>query len=91
MTVLGIQNSKTKSGTKVTTLHVSEDFESYYTDKDKGRECAGKRVESIYVGEYDCTDIKIGSEIEVFYGKAVSTPRGTFSPIRKIEVVAKKA
>ena len=91
MKVLGFHFSTNKDGEKVTTLHVGEEFDSYFTDKDAGRGCAGMKVETIYVGTYDCSTLKLGSEIEVYYGKAMTTRNGTFSPIKKIEVVTKNA
>ena len=90
MKILGIHFSMNSDGKKVTTLHVGEEFGDYFKDKDSGRGCAGLRVETIYVGTYDCSALKVGSEIEVYYDKAMTTKNGTYSPIKKIEVVTKK-
>ncbi len=91
MKVLGMHYSTNSEGMKVTTLHVGEEFGNYFKDKSSGRGCAGMKVETIYVGTYDCTTIKVGSEIEVYYDKAMTTKTGTYSPIKKIEVVTKNA
>lgn len=50
----------------------------------------GQRVESIYVGHYDCSGLKVGQEIDVLYDKAVSTKNGVYQPIKRIEVAGSK-
>lgn len=82
MTVVGIQ----KNG-NVSTLHITEEFPSYFVNPESGRTCSGKSVKSVYVGEYDISGIKLGSEIEIFYGEAIHTKNGVYSPIKKIEVL----
>ena len=46
-----------------------------------------KKVESIYVGSIDCSALRVGQEIEVLYEKAITTAKGTFQPIKRIEVI----
>lgn len=87
MTVIGMHRSANSKGERVTTLHVSEEFEPYYTDRATGRSCEGKKVSTIYVGTYDCSSIEIGSEIEVYYNKAIVSSKGTFQTIKHIEVM----
>jgi hypothetical protein len=82
MTVVGIY----KNG-KNSTLHLMSDFDSYYSNPDAGRVCIGKAVKSIYVGDFDIGNLKVGAEIEIFYGEPVSTKNGAYAPVRKIEVV----
>lgn len=88
MTVLGI-NHTVNNGVTNTTLHVAEDFDSYYTNPEAGRSCEGKKVSSIYVGAYDCSKIKVGMEIDIFYDKAITTAKGTFQPIKRIDIISK--
>ena len=38
------------------------------------------------MGKYDCSKLKVGDEIEVYFEKAVTTKTGTFQPVKKIEV-----
>ncbi len=88
-TVLGIQYSTNSNGVTNTTLHVTDDFNGYYNNPAAGRHCIGKKVETIYAGAYDCTNIKVGSEIEILYDKAVTTSKGVFQPIKRIDVLSK--
>ena len=69
------------------TLYVSQDPESFYNDPDKKRSFIGRLVKAIYVGTFDVSNIKVGSEITVFFGAPISTKNGTFAPILKIEVI----
>lgn len=87
MTVVGKHFSRNSAGEITTTLHVSEKFDDYYKNSEAGRGCEGQKVETIYVGNYDCSGIKVGSLIEVFYDKAISTSKGTFQGIKKIDVL----
>ena len=87
MTLVGKSTSISSSGKRVTTLYVTEPFEDYYRNPEAGRTCVGERVESIYVGDYDCTDLDVGVEIEVLYGKTIHGKKGDFQPIARIEVV----
>lgn len=87
MYLQGINYSKNQQGKRVSTIHVIQDFDDYFVDETAGRGCLGKKVESIYVGDYDCTGLKIGSKIDVFYNKAVTTSRGTFQTVKSIIVL----
>lgn len=87
MVVLGKNYTTGSDGRKTTTLHVMTDFDSYYSNVEAGRGCVGKKVETIYAGDYDCSGIKPNMQIEVYYDKAISTSKGTFQPIKRIEVI----
>lgn len=89
MKIIGINSTKTEDGRINTTLHVADVFQDYYNNSEKGRTCVGQRVDSIYVGPYDCTGLKVGMEVEIYYDKAVSTKNGVYQPIKRIEVVSK--
>lgn len=91
MKVIGKNWTVRKEGGTATTLHVAEDFDAYYSDSGAGRFCKGQRVSSIYVGDYDCTKIEIGTEIEIFYGKAAKTKDGAiYQPVKRIQVIGKE-
>ncbi len=86
-TIVGI--SVYENGDKTsTTLHVLSDFDSYHNNPESGRSCEGQKAESIYVGSYDCSDLEIGQTIEIFYGKAITTAKGTYQPIAMIRVLS---
>ena len=85
--IIGMCYSTNSNGSKMTTIHVSEDFNSYYTNAEAGRSCVGKKVDSIYAGDYDCSALKVGMDIEILYDKAITTAKGTFQPIKRIEIV----
>lgn len=87
MKVIGINYSTNASGTRVTTLHIAEDFNPYYSNQDAGRCCEGKKVDAIYLGDYDCSAIKVGMDVDILYDKAIKTAKGTFQPIKRIEIL----
>jgi hypothetical protein len=87
MTIIGKNFSKNSNGETVTTLHVSDEFNQYYNNSDAGRGCEGKRVESIYIGTYDATSLKVGQSIDIFYDKAITTSKGTFQTIKSIQIL----
>ncbi|MEL7606059.1 MAG: hypothetical protein AAGU39_08395 [Sedimentibacter saalensis] len=89
MKLLGKNYSTNTNGQQSTTLHVAEEFNSYYTNVETGRGCVGMKVDSIYVGDYDCSALKVGMDIEVLYDKAITTTKGTFQPIKRIDVINK--
>ena len=85
MKVVGM-NYSVKANGKVTTLYVEQDFEPFYKDEDGTKGFVGKRAESIYAGYYDCSQFKVGDEIEIYYDKAMTLKSGkTFQTIKKIE------
>ena len=85
MKVVGM-NYSVKANGKVTTLYVEQDFEPFYKDEDGTKGFVGKRAESIYAGYYDCSQLKVGDEIEIYYDKAMTLKSGkTFQTIKKIE------
>lgn len=89
MTIMGMNFNVNANGEPTTTLHLSDEFNSYYNNAEAGRSCVGKKVETIYVGTYDCTNLKVGMEVEVLYDKAVSTAKGIYQPIKRIVVLSK--
>lgn len=87
MIIEGI-NFTTKNGVRNTTLHVTDEFNSYYSEASAGRGCVGKKVESIYVGNYDCSNLKVGMKIDILYDKAIRTVKGnTYQPVKRIEIL----
>lgn len=85
MKLVGMSFSVKADG-KATTLYVEQDFEPYYKEADGTKGFVGIKVESIYAGYYDCSKLKVGDEIEVYYGKAMTTKSGKpFQTIKKIE------
>lgn len=90
MTILGINCNINSNGELVSTLHTSDDFPEYFNNADAGRHCIGKKVESIYVGTYDCSALKVGMEIDIYYDKAISTAKGgIYQPIKDIVPISK--
>ena len=89
MTLLGMNSGKNAEGVVTTTLQVADAFAPYYNNPEAGRTCVGQKVESIYVGEYDCSSLKVGMSIEIIYEKAIQTRNGIFQPIKRVDVVAK--
>ncbi|MBP1561762.1 MAG: hypothetical protein J6C96_11075 [Oscillospiraceae bacterium] len=92
MRVAGIQYTPIKSSDNSKnefnyTLHVMDKFPEYLTNSDSGRGCSGMMVSTVYAGNYDCKDIKPGMEIEIYFDKAVSTSKGVFQTVKKIEIV----
>lgn len=89
MTILGLNQSRNTNGDWITTLQVADDFNSYYNNAEAGRKCVGQKVDSIYVGTYDVSALKVGMNIEILYDKAISTKNGVFQPIKRIDVISK--
>jgi len=88
--IIGINQAESEHGTVSTTLQLASEFDAYYDNPDAGRTCEGLKAESVYVGSYDCSKLKVGQEIEIFYDKAITTAKGTFQPVKKIEIVSKQ-
>ena len=82
MKVEGILTNKGKK-----TLYISDAFDSYYNYPENGRVTTGRMTKSLYVGEVDISGIKVGSEIDIYYGEPVTTKTGTYAPIKKIEII----
>lgn len=82
--------STNQNGIRTTTLHTADSFNSYYTNADAGRGCVGQKVETVYVGDYDCSALKIGMEVDISYDKAIKTASGIFQPIKQIKVLSAK-
>lgn len=87
MKLVGLNFTTNSKGIKNTTLQVTDEYNEYYTNTEAGRGCMGVKVDSIYVGDMDCSDLKIGMEIEVLYEKAIMTTKGTYQPIKRIDVL----
>lgn len=90
MTILGINYTTNNNGGKNTTVQVADEFNAYYNNLEAGRGCVGQKVEPIYVGDYDCTGLKVGMQVEIIYDKAISTKNGIYQPIKRIEVLSKQ-
>lgn len=85
MEIIGITQNKNSEGKTLTTLHVAEEFEAYYSAEN--RTCMGKKVSTVYVGDFDCSQLEIGMEIELLFGRAIPTKSGVFQPVKKIVIV----
>lgn len=89
MTILGIYYTTNTNGVRATTLYVSDDFNDYYKNAEAGRGCVGKKVDTVYVGSYDCSNLKVGMEIDIYYDKAVTSAKGTYQIVKKIDIINK--
>jgi len=89
MKIVGIHTVQKPNSPITTTLHLQGEFKAYYSDKEAGRNCVGNMVEVVYVGTYDCSNLKIGMEIEILYGKAIPTSKGCIQHVEKIIVLSK--
>lgn len=82
MRIEGIYKNNGKS-----TLYVSQEPDLYYSNASEGRVFQGRMTKAIYLGEYDVTGLKVGGEIDIFYGEPMTTKSGTYAPIKKIEIL----
>lgn len=87
MRIIGISSAEKEDSRIFSTLYVEMDFEDYYDNPEAGRTCSGRKTDSIYVGDYDCSGLEPGMVIDILYGKAISTAKGTYQPIRRIDVI----
>lgn len=87
MKLCGISWSTNALGNRSYTLHVEYEFDSYYDNSEAGRGCRGVAVETIYAGDIDCSALSVGMQIEVLYGKAITTKNGAFQPVKRIDIV----
>ena len=85
--IVGIARTAAENGRVSTNLHVKSSFDDFHNNPEAGRTCEGEKVESIYVGNYDCSELNVGDEIEILYGKAITTAKGTFQPVKRIDVL----
>lgn len=69
------------------TLHVSMEFDGYYNDPTGQRKAQGRMTKQIYIGEYDISNLKVGTEVEIYYGEPISSKNGVYAPIKKIEIL----
>ena len=86
MVILGLSHTTNNIGATITTIYVSDEFDSYYSNAEAGRGCIGQKTDSIYVGDFDCSTLKPGMDIDIFYDKAISTKNGFYQPVKKIVV-----
>ena len=86
MQLVGMNYTIGNDGNKKTTLHTVSEFDTFYSGADN-RGCTGHMVESIYVGEYDCTHLKVGMVIDICYEKAISTRNGSYQRVKKIDII----
>lgn len=89
MTLVGMNYTTNENGQRYTTLQVIDDYNSYFNNPSAGRGCVGKKVDSVYVGSYDCSALKVGMEIDILYDKAIKTAKGTFQPIKRVDIIGK--
>ena len=82
MRIEGIFNNSGKI-----TLHVSLEFNSYYNDQNGQRKAQGRMTKQIYIGEYDISNLKVGSEVEIYYGESISSKNGVYAPVKKIDII----
>lgn len=87
MQIVGMNYVTNSLGKKNTTLQVIDEYNPYYNNAEAGRGCVGMKAESIYVGDFDCSELKIGMDIEILYDRAITTSKGTFQPIKRIDVI----
>ena len=87
MTVVGIAYALNKNNERVATLHVTDSFDEYDKNTELGRSCLGQKVDTVYVGTFDISNIKVGTAIDVAYDKAIQTKNGVFQPIKRIDVI----
>lgn len=67
------------------TLYLSDEFQKYY--QGEGKKTLGRMVKSLYVGDFPVDKLKVGDEIEMYFGEPVTTKNGAYAPVKKIEVV----
>lgn len=85
--VIGIAKTINEKGVTNTTLDTCEEYPPYFSNAEAGRTCDGVMVERIYVGAYDCSKIKVGMFIDISYDKAITTSKGTYQPIKRIDIM----
>lgn len=88
MKIIGIAQTM-RDGRTLTTIHGLEPFETFFNSPPE-RISSGQKAVSVYVGGLDCSGLEVGMEIEILYDKAITTARGTFQPVKRIEVISKK-
>ena len=87
MHLIGKSWYRSKTGEINWTLHGTDDFPPYYSN-DSSHGCEGNTCISEFVGSYDCSNLPLGAEIEIYYGKAITTSKGTsFQPVKRIAVL----
>lgn len=90
MRIAGINYTTNANGEKLFTIHGTFPFDLYHKNVEAGRNCTGEQVEHVYAGNYDCTGLRVGMDIDILYDKAIHLPNGkTFQPIKRIDVLNK--
>lgn len=87
MEIIGISRCKNSRGQVTTTLHLADQFPAYFEDPSTGRSCFGRQVQTVFLNTYDASELEVGMEIDVYYDKAVTTAKGTFQTIKKIDII----
>lgn len=81
MRLEGIYINNTKS-----TLYLSGEFEKFH--QGEGKKTLGRIVKNVYVGDFPVDKLKIGDELEIYFGEPVTTKNGAaYAQVKKIEVV----
>lgn len=85
--IIGIL-SNTKNGTTTSTLQIAEEPSDYH-NRD-GRKAIGKVVSTVYVGDYDCSALRIGQEVDIFFSQAFKSNTGNvFQQVKLIQPITK--
>lgn len=85
--IVGIVQGKSKTGLPVYTLHTVSPFDDYFNSPENGRKCDGMKAESNYVGPYDCSNLKVGQEIEIYFDQAIVANGKPFQNVALINIV----
>lgn len=86
--LIGVQYSTNPKGEKIATLHLAEEFKPYYKDRASGRDCIGRKAESVYVGTCDVSRLRVGMDVKVCYGKAMLLSNGKiYQPVHGVEIL----
>lgn len=87
MEIIGISSTERENGRITYTLYVKLDFEAYFDNPENGRTCIGQKTDIIFVSDHDCSGLAPGMIIDILYGKAITTAKGSFQPIKRIDVL----
>ncbi len=86
--IIGIYSVK-KDGVMRSTLFTETEFSDYQQNNDSAI-IKGNRVETIYVGNVDVSNLEVGDFVEVIYGRAVNTKNGIYQPVKAVRLVTPK-
>lgn len=85
--IIGIASTTNEKGEISYTLHLCDEFPEYANEIAKGKKAIGQKVETVYAAKYDCSKLKIGDEIIIYYDRAITTSKGTYQCIKKIDLI----